>query len=90
MSWQGLFGDFKELKGTTVFWDIKLFTFSGRLSRKVVSVLAVIVRKSLGLGRFLRAEHEVHYVKCREREKISFKCVLLRVFFWGYFVIAKS
>ena len=49
----------------------------------MVSVLAVIVRKSLGLGRFLRAEHEVHYVECRERGKFSFKCVLLRVFFWA-------
>ena len=68
--WQGLFGHFKELKGTTVFWDINLiFTFSGRLSREVVSVLAVIVRKSLGLERFLRAEHKVHYVKCRETGK---------------------
>lgn len=85
MSWQGLFGHFKELKGTTVFWDIKLFTFSGRLSRELVSVLAVIVRKSLGLGRFLRAEHEVHYVKCRERGKLSFKSVLLRVYHYHHY-----
>lgn len=51
----------------------------------MVSVLAVIVRKSLGLGRFLRAEHEVHYVKCRERGKLSFKSVLLRVYHYPYY-----
>lgn len=51
----------------------------------MVSVLAVIVRKSLGLGRLLRAEHEVHYVKCRERGKLSFKSVLLRVYHYPYY-----
>ena len=51
----------------------------------MVSVLAVIVRKSLDLGRFLRAEHEVHYVKCRERGKLSFKSVLLRVYHYHYY-----
>ena len=90
MSWQGLFGHFKELKGTTVFWDIKLFTFSGRLSREVVSVLAVIVGNCSVWEDSSGRNMKCTMLNAENGENLVLSACYYGCFFLGYFVIAKS